>query len=391
MTQTNDIKTPNNSVGKKDNKAFMILSALGILFVVDEHLGRPISFLYDIFPYDSFYMPLFMFISGYFFNTKHCSKFKNFILFSWNKIKKMLTPYLLWIVFYGIFTSILRALGIINFGKVSISLLIHRILTYGTAFGFNDPSWFVPALFCVCVFYCLIRTFFKRIWNDTLSLLFFVLMGAYAVYLSNTGFNIENHYYILKIMFFLQFYHLGFFFKKHIEKFFDKIPTILVCISTICINIVLLSIYQYDIRFPYCARMAGFFTNNLFLPLITSVTAIAFWLKISKILAPALGNNKLVNFISDNTFFIMTHHLTANALFNGLLILLKKFGVKTFSAIDAVQFKKTAWYVFYGSPWCTLTGFLFTMLVTLFALQLFLFIKKRFFLYTNNLLQSLKK
>ena len=36
--------------GRKSNKAFMILSALGILFVVDVHLGNTLSVLTGISP-----------------------------------------------------------------------------------------------------------------------------------------------------------------------------------------------------------------------------------------------------------------------------------------------------------------------------------------------------
>lgn len=36
--------------GRKSNKAFMILSALGILFVVDVHLDNTLSVLTGIFP-----------------------------------------------------------------------------------------------------------------------------------------------------------------------------------------------------------------------------------------------------------------------------------------------------------------------------------------------------
>lgn len=39
----------------KSNKPFMILSALGILFVVDCHSGNGIGFFTSVFPYDSFF------------------------------------------------------------------------------------------------------------------------------------------------------------------------------------------------------------------------------------------------------------------------------------------------------------------------------------------------
>lgn len=50
----------------KSNKAFMLLSAFGIIFVLDSHCGAVLGFA-RLFPYDSFFMPMFVFISGYFF------------------------------------------------------------------------------------------------------------------------------------------------------------------------------------------------------------------------------------------------------------------------------------------------------------------------------------
>ena len=44
--------------GGKSNKTFMLLSAFGILFVIDAHVWTGISFLSQIFPYDSFFMPV---------------------------------------------------------------------------------------------------------------------------------------------------------------------------------------------------------------------------------------------------------------------------------------------------------------------------------------------
>lgn len=52
----------------KSNKAFMLLSAFGIIFVLDSHCGAVLGFA-RLFPYDSFFMPMFVFISGYFFVT----------------------------------------------------------------------------------------------------------------------------------------------------------------------------------------------------------------------------------------------------------------------------------------------------------------------------------
>ena len=140
-------KLNNVSTNSKANKDFMILSALGILFVVDSHLGNGMLLFGNIFPYNSFYMPMFMFISGYFFNPRHIDDWKSIYHYSTSKFIKHILPYLGWIVFYGILTFLLRCLNITEIGSISFIDLVHNILTAGTSFGFNDPSWFVPLLF----------------------------------------------------------------------------------------------------------------------------------------------------------------------------------------------------------------------------------------------------
>ena len=231
----------------------------------------------------------------------------------------------------------------------------------------NSPSWFVPVLFNVSVIYLLARKIFNRIWNEPVAMAVLFTLGTVAVYFSSqsvlTGFKLLT----AKTFFFLQFYELGIFFKKHLEKGFDKINTLVLVSVCICINLVLLSIYDTKINFPNCAFMTGFNTNNVFLPMITTLTGTAFWLKISKLASPLLGDNKVVNFISDNTFFVMTHHLTAKALFNGLLIIGKKFGIEAFAGVNAVEFKNSAWYVFSSVQWVWTAGFFFTVVVTLTA------------------------
>ena len=44
----------------------MVLSALGILMVVDHHTFTALNLFGDYIPYNSFFMPMFVFISGYF-------------------------------------------------------------------------------------------------------------------------------------------------------------------------------------------------------------------------------------------------------------------------------------------------------------------------------------
>ena len=61
--------------------------------VVLGHTGDPIRLASDIFPYYSFHMALFIFISGYFYNPQNENKLwgKNGYLLK--KVKKLVIPY----------------------------------------------------------------------------------------------------------------------------------------------------------------------------------------------------------------------------------------------------------------------------------------------------------
>ena len=86
--------------------------------------------------------------------------------------------------------------------------------------------------------------------------------------------------------------------------------------------------------------MNGFTADNCFLPLITSMTAILFWITVSKRISIVYGDSRALNFISDNTFVIMVSHLFYYNILNSIIGML---GCKSFSW---EMFSKTAWYAY---------------------------------------------
>lgn len=92
--------------------------------------------------------------------------------------------------------------------------------------------------------------------------------------------------------------------------------------------------------------MSGFLTDNYFLPLLTSITGISFWLKVSEMLEPIFRENRFVNYVSENTFTIMLHHLTFFNLYNLILLWIPRVP-QTF---DEIAFRSTAWYRFEPVP-----------------------------------------
>lgn len=352
-----------NVVGQKENKAFMILSALGIIFVVDVHLGMPLSLLCNIFPYDSFFMPMFAFVSGYFFKESSCNSMKKLWHYWMKKLRKLLLPYVGWMLFYSCLNSLLCRGEFWQIPGASVREMLYGALTSGAVFAFNSPAWFAPTLFCVCCVYSFLRWLVGRRWQEDVAMLLFVVVGTWAVWLAGTDFNIPAHYVLLKTAFFLQFYHLGLWFRHRLETWFDGLSTGKVCVSAVVCNLLLLAKYGKTIEFPICSVMGGFQSGNPLLPLITSLTGIAFWLKIAKTVTPLLGHNKLVNFISDHTFWIMTHHIGVKHLFVGLCALGAKLGCTVFSGIDMAQFWTNGLYLYQVHPWCDAAAVLFTMAV----------------------------
>ena len=90
------------------NVAFGILSALAILMIVAGHQGYDILTVGGLFPYYSFHVPLFMFISGYFYRDEEEGQPLSYLK---KKAKRLLLPYFIWNVVYGILAAVMRNFG----------------------------------------------------------------------------------------------------------------------------------------------------------------------------------------------------------------------------------------------------------------------------------------
>lgn len=136
------------------NQKFNILSAIGIIAVVGHHSGTEFIHWFS----NSWTMPLFFFISGYFF------KDKPFWQSLKHKGKRLVLPYLSWNLFYGIVITLLTAYGFTAIGHSPLSLrsLFYEPLIHGHQFVFNLPAWFVGTLLEVQILFWLVYRLTKR-------------------------------------------------------------------------------------------------------------------------------------------------------------------------------------------------------------------------------------
>lgn len=297
---------------EKSNKKMMILSFLGIIFVVLGHMGDTNNILDIIFPFYSFHMALFIFISGYFYKESYENNLKEYIFY---KFKKLVIPYFAWNVVYGLILVVLKHYNVVVFGDdFNLYSLFVRPWIDGHQFSLNIAGWFILALFLVNVVYILIRILMKKlkIWNDYVFLsIFFLICVVSVVYsLNASDFMIP----ILRTGFFMFFYQFGLVYKSIEGKI--KLDPLLKLGIIVIIQIIILHI---EPSINYYAVFMKFSGWSGLTPIITSITGILFWLTISDILLPIFKDNGIVNYVSCHTKEIMFHHIFWIFIINSIL------------------------------------------------------------------------
>ncbi len=309
------------------NTKFTILKAIGIFFVVYGHIGGTITF--DLFSPYSFHMPLFIFISGYFY--KKTSE-KNFTEYSYKKVKNLLYPYFKWNLFYGLLTTLFLSFGLVYFGKkISIrSFFIDPWIT-GDQYIFNLAAWFVITLFTVQIVYVLIRKIIRI--NDYFLLIFLFLLGFAVTYLSSKGFNYGPMLILIRLFFSLPFYHLGYIYKERLEKR-DKL-NIWTLLTLLITQILLLQVYG-NLNF---VMVYGNFNGFILAPFLSSITGIWFCLQVADILNKSFSESKVMKLLGENTWEIMMHHIFFYWLIKTAFYFLG-------APMDVNEFKSNIWYAY---------------------------------------------
>lgn len=290
---------------KKRNQTFQWLEALAILMVIDDHMNTRIGILSSIFPYNSFYMPMFVFISGYFYkqqavipNVKH-------------KIQHLLIPYIVWAFIGDFIAYILMRCGIVNWYVTPFNIKhILRLLLLEPFSSITDAAWFVVMLFWVSIGYNILNLLFhldeKK--HSYVWLVLSVILGFVSLKLCMMGYNSNAlSLFALRTVWYLQFYHMGRMFKLHWEPTVQKWRLLYTCSVCVAINVILTCIMGERINFYSTANMGNF--NSCWIPLITSITGTLFWYKIMQMLSTKVGQVNIIDFIAENTFTIMECHL----------------------------------------------------------------------------------
>lgn len=359
-------------LGKQRNLIFQYLKAIAIVMVIDDHMSTRIGILSSIFPYNSFYMPMLVFISGYFYKKRGTAVNIR------KKVRSLLIPYLGWAI-AGIFVAyILKNLGIVNwYRSVRDPSFLWNLLAIEPP-PTVGAMWFAIMLLWVSVLYNLIRAI--PIWqsehrDDYILLALSIFAGMLSLKLCMAGY-CSNRWCLpfLRAAFYFPFFHMGVMFQRYWEKYIQSVRTLYSCGICVLINVILLCEYGGSVNFYSTCWMASF--QSCWLPFVTSVTGTLFWYKLAQFFSASIGNVRVIDFIADNTFCIMASHLLFINIPNFFVYFRKLGGNERYPDFDMELFRSSPW-VRYSSN-TRLVGFFCGLICSLLLAWLLQILKRQF-------------
>lgn len=296
----------------KQNTAMLILQCIGILAVVFGHAdfgGTDIpNFLNVAFPYYSWHMPFFIFISGYFFNRQLPAG--KYII---KKLQSHLLPALLVNAACGVFSLCLKKFGLAQYGQeITLKSLLITPFTTGYQFYINISLWFIFTLFVIEAIACLMDRLTRARGDFVylgITLALSILCSCWAFY-DYEGTRDEYFNAILRLGFLMFFFWLGVCYRRYFEKFVRSVLNAKWSVLLFLLQAVVLGITGWGIT--YNTRDMDLrdisVPNGFWVAIIAPITAILFFLGIAYSLAPYLKKSKMLPEVGRNTKYVVYYH-----------------------------------------------------------------------------------
>lgn len=308
---------------REENLTFRALCLLGIVFVVDGHTA--LGDLFDmgrLFGYYSFHLLLFAFVSGYFLRADADAHPLREIA---RKARRLLLPLYLWNAVYGVGAALLRRFAGFTAGApLSAYTLLIAPLTDGQHFAFNLGAWFLFPLFLAESLLILARRA-SRLWrgNAWVTLLVCLAPGAACVQALYSGARDFLPLFLLRALILLPGCAMGKLYRDRLERL-DTLPTApwLLCIAALrallCLRYGNLSYLLSDCSYFPCGALGVYLGGAL---------AIAFMLRVARLIAPHMRKSRLALAVSRNTFDVMMHHYMGFFALNCAFLLVNWLGL----------------------------------------------------------------
>lgn len=296
-----------------------ILKALAIMLVVSGHLEFS---LLGIFPPYSFQIALFFFISGCLFKDKYLNSVTEFFE---RRIKSLLVPYFWYNLFYmGVTILIAKLTG--KFWGMPLSFKNFFITPFlnGHQFDLSCPLWFVTQLFMTLItFLYLMRFFSNATKNKFIHLAIFTLIGLLAIPVRKIFPMTPLMLVVIRTMMSLFFVYIGYYYTHYIKDNYNIFTP--KWFGGIVILQSILWLFNRDFTPEHGIGLSyilvwGRFDDQLFVPILTSLTGIWASLFTVKILYPYLKNVKFIQDMGNVTYHIMANHLLVMYLITAVFL-----------------------------------------------------------------------
>lgn len=368
---------------KKFNYQMCILSAIGMLAVMLGHMGdssQGLMTLNDWFPYYAYHMPLFIFISGYFYNQNQEKHFSKFFL---KKIRTMVLPFYLVNGAFYLLQSILKFKRFAAIGdSFSFRIWLVNPWVREQPINFSIPTWYLIAIFLAEIFYVLLRKFTSEIFKKNskkyeLILLFITLaVGLISVVIVKKINPPEYMIIYLRSLIMIFFLEVGYFYRYYLEERIQKINNGKYFATLFIIQGIIIVLLHGDLDSGLWGITNGFrFYGFAFY--IEGIIGITFWLRISEFIAQIPQKFKSLIFIGKNSKWIMSFHLFGYFVMNTLIYLaLKISGKISQNALFDVGRYKTQIYYCIPKKQLAILYILFGLVITFVLMKIGYFIKK---------------
>lgn len=297
----------------------LILQVIGIMAVVLGHIDcGPVKIpnpLTLAFPYYSWHMPFFIFISGYFFNrTETAGKYLI------KKVKTHLFPALLVNAVCGIFSMCLKYFDLTNYGQdITFKALFITPFTTGYQFFIDVSLWFIFALFIIEVIACLM----DRLARGKGDLVYLVITLAGALFCAKLAYYDYESYsgeYInaaLRQCYLMFFFWLGICYRRYGEDLLKKVLNYKISIVIFSLQALLLGVTGYEITTNTRNMIIDSITvpDGYWVSIVSPIVATIFFLGLAYSLAPFLCESKLLATVGRNTKYIVYFHQLIFTLF----------------------------------------------------------------------------
>ena len=310
-----------------------VLSAIAISFVVLGHINftgsmeftmtEPLTFQ-GWFPCYSFHLPLFLFITGYFFRDlpEDGAAFRALVRFVGKKACRLLIPYYIFSGLSLLVNTWLKTRGFTFGTSFSLTAWLVSPWTEPYLVSFSTPAWYLPALFLAEILFLLLRRGFRLLIGNSLRretalLVFTLASGVAAVFWNETVSLSGTAVVYLRIVVMLFFMQAGVLYRRYLEKH-DTLPNRWYFLIVFALQFLLIVLSGNSNLSPGLYALVSFGRTG-YAWFAGGLTGLMLWLRVSTIVASLPRRSGLLTFIGKNTMYIMGLHVFSWFLFNTLL------------------------------------------------------------------------